>query len=71
MGYFEVLLDRYGRVADRQSLLAAGWPGQNPNRNLLDVHLHRLRRRIDPIGLHIRTVRKRGYLLEPTENRAG
>lgn len=61
----EVLLARFGKVADRQSLLTAGWPGENPSRNLLDVHLHRLRRRLDPIGLRIRTVRKRGYVLEP------
>lgn len=63
----EVLLSRFGRVADRQSLLAAGWPGEEPSRNLLDVHLHRLRRRIEPIDLRIQTVRKRGYLLEPID----
>ncbi|MGH1489243.1 MAG: winged helix-turn-helix domain-containing protein [Acidimicrobiales bacterium] len=63
----EVLLSRFGRVADRQSLLSAGWPGEEPSRNLLDVHLHRLRRRIEPIGLRIQTVRKRGYLLEPID----
>ena len=61
----DVLLSRFGKVADRQSLLGAGWPGESPSRNLLDVHLHRLRRRIEPIGLQIRTVRKRGYVLEP------
>jgi DNA-binding response OmpR family regulator len=61
----DVLLSKFGRVADRQSLLNAGWPGEDPSRNLLDVHLHRLRRRIEPIGLCIRTVRKRGYVLEP------
>ena len=61
----EVLLSKFGKVADRQSLLAAGWPGETPSRNLLDVHLHRLRRRIEPIQLQIRTVRKRGYVLEP------
>ena len=62
----QVLLDRFGRVADRQSVLSAGWPGESPNRNVLDVHLHRLRRRIEPIDLRIRTVRKRGYVLEPS-----
>ncbi|MGI9597210.1 MAG: helix-turn-helix domain-containing protein [Acidimicrobiales bacterium] len=61
----EVLLAKFGRVADRQSLLHAGWPGEDPSRNLLDVHLHRLRRRIEPIDLRVRTVRKRGYVLEP------
>lgn len=60
-----VLLERFGRVADRQSVLNAGWPDDTPNRNVLDVHLHRLRRRIEPIDLQIRTVRKRGYILEP------
>lgn len=62
---FDALLTKFGKVADRQSLLAAGWPGEAPSRNLLDVHLHRLRRRIAPLGLRIRTVRKRGYVLEP------
>jgi DNA-binding response OmpR family regulator len=60
-----VLLARFGKVADRQSILAAGWPDGSPSRNVLDVHLHRLRRRIEPIDLRIRTVRKRGYVLEP------
>jgi DNA-binding response OmpR family regulator len=31
---------------------------------VLDVHVLRLRRRVAPIGLVIRTVRSRGYLLE-------
>jgi DNA-binding response OmpR family regulator len=31
---------------------------------VLDVHVVRLRRRIAPLGLAIRTVRSRGYLLE-------
>jgi DNA-binding response OmpR family regulator len=61
----EVLLARFGKVADRQSILQAGWPGETPSRNVLDVHLHRLRRRIEPVDLRIRTVRKRGYVLEP------
>ena len=31
----------------------------------LDVHVLRLRRRLTPVGLAIRTVRSRGYLMEP------
>lgn len=58
------LLSRIGRVVDRPTLMAAGWPDSSPSRNVLDVHLHRLRQRIGPIGLEIRTVRKRGYVLE-------
>jgi hypothetical protein len=35
------------------------------NRNVLDLHMMRLRKRIKPVGLVIRTVWGRGYLLEP------
>ena len=38
-----------------------------PGRNALDVHVLRLRRRLEPLGLAIRTVRSRGYALEQAE----
>lgn len=59
------LLDRFGAVVGRAALTEWAWPGQGPeNRNALDVHLVRLRRRVGEVGLVIRTVRSRGYLLE-------
>ena len=58
------LLDRLGAVVSREALARAGWPDGAPGRNALDVHVLRLRRRLGPIGLVIRTVRSRGYLLE-------
>lgn len=58
------LLGRFGAVVSRESLGRAGWPDGTPGRNALDVHVLRLRRRISPLGLGIRTVRSRGYLLE-------
>jgi two-component system OmpR family response regulator len=60
----EALLDRYGAVVSRDHLARSGWPSGAPGRNALDVHVLRLRRRIHPLGLAIRTVRSRGYLLE-------
>jgi two-component system OmpR family response regulator len=60
----EALLDRYGAVVSRDHLSRSGWPLGAPGRNALDVHVLRLRRRIHPLGLVIRTVRSRGYLLE-------
>ena len=60
-----VLLDRLGAVVSRDSLARAGWPDGAPGRNALDVHVLRLRRRLATVGLVIRTVRSRGYLLEP------
>ena len=58
------LLDRYGAVVSRDALAKAGWPTGSPGRNALDVHMLRLRRRLGPLELAIRTVRSRGYLLE-------
>ncbi len=58
------LLERFGAVVGRDTLIRAVWPGQAPGRNALDVHILRLRRRLHPLGLAIRTVRSRGYLLE-------
>ena len=59
------LIERFGAVVSRESLSRAGWPEGSPGRNALDVHVLRLRRRLAPVSLVIRTVRSRGYLLEP------
>ena len=59
------LLERFGAVVSREALSRAGWPDGAPGRNALDVHVLRLRRRLGPVRLAIRTVRSRGYLLEP------
>ncbi len=61
----EALLERMGAVTSRELLIRAGWPTAAPGRNALDVHVLRLRRRLTPVGLAIRTVRSRGYLMEP------
>lgn len=58
------LLDRYNAVVSREALSRVGWPTGFPGRNVLDVHIVRLRRRLVPLDLVIRTVRSRGYLLE-------
>lgn len=64
------LLARFGGVVSRESLSRAGWPNGAPGRNALDVHVLRLRRRLSPVGLVIRTVRSRGYLLEAARREA-
>ena len=58
------LISSFGAVVRRDLLAQAGWPEGAPGRNALDVHVLRLRRRIAPLGLVIKTVRSRGYLLE-------
>jgi DNA-binding response OmpR family regulator len=65
------LLDRFGAVVARDTLALRAWPDGLPTRNALDVHVLRLRRRIAPLGLEIRTVRARGYLMQPANGHNG
>ncbi|MFM7617593.1 MAG: winged helix-turn-helix domain-containing protein [Actinomycetes bacterium] len=66
------LVDRFGAVVGREALSKHAWPDGAPTRNALDVHILRLRRRIAELGLEIRTVRSRGYLLQASAGgRAG
>jgi hypothetical protein len=58
------LVERYGAVVGRDLLARRAWPGGAPTRNALDVHVLRLRRRVATVGLEVRTVRSRGYLLQ-------
>ena len=58
------MLERFAAVVSREALARAGWPDGAPGRNALDVHMLRLRRRLGPLRLVIRTVRSRGYVLE-------
>lgn len=60
----QVLVERFGAVVGRDALARVGWPEGAAGRNALDVHVLRLRRRLASVGLVIRTVRSRGYLLE-------
>jgi DNA-binding response OmpR family regulator len=58
------LVDRFGAVVGRDALARRAWPAGAPTRNALDVHVLRLRRRIAELGLEVRTVRSRGYLMQ-------
>jgi DNA-binding response OmpR family regulator len=60
----DVLLVRAGRVAGRRMLARVAWPDGAPNDRAIDSRMMLLRRRITPLGLHIHTVRRQGFLLE-------
>ncbi|MEY2478660.1 MAG: two-component system, OmpR family, response regulator [Actinomycetota bacterium] len=64
------LVRHLGAVVGRDDLAQSGWPDGAPGRNALDVHVLRIRRRVAPLGLAIRTVRSRGYLLEADTSHA-
>jgi hypothetical protein len=59
-----LLVERFGAVVSREALTRRAWPQRPPSRNALDVHVLRLRRRVGAVGLEVRTVRARGYLLQ-------
>jgi two-component system OmpR family response regulator len=64
------LVDRFGAVVGRDTLARRAWQDGTPTRNALDVHMLRLRRRIAPLGVEVRTVRSRGYLMQAAQPRA-
>ena len=62
------LVQHQGEVHDRQRLLGAllsETDGEQINERTIDVYLQRLRRRLHPYGDVVRTVRGRGYRLDP------
>lgn len=59
-----LLLSRSGDVVDRDSIANAGWPDGVPSRNAVDLCIRRLRKRVEPAGMMIKTARGRGYLVE-------
>ena len=63
----EALLARCGSVVGRRELGAAVWPDGVPGTRAVDARLRRLRDRVEPLGLRIHNVRRRGLLLEGSE----
>lgn len=61
----EMLLMRVGRVVTKQQLIdhLYGWD-ETLSSNAVEVLMHRLRRKLEPGGLDIRTIRGMGYLVE-------
>jgi len=71
LSVLEVLLLRAGRVVNKDQIAEqlCGW-GEEVGANAIEVYVHRLRRKLEPAGVSIRTVRGLGYLLDkPAEPR--
>jgi DNA-binding response OmpR family regulator len=68
-GVLEMLARRAGRVVSKEQLLEAitGWD-ESVGLNAIEVYVHRLRRKLEPVGVTIRTLRGLGYLLEKTSD---
>ena len=64
LAVLELLLLRSGRVIAKEQFVEhlCGW-GQDVTSNAIEVYVHRLRRKLEPAGVHVQTVRGLGYYL--------
>ncbi len=68
----EVLAQRSGRIVRREEIAnRLTRNGEPPSDAAIDICVHRLRRRLAPYKLAVRTLRGFGYLLEQTEQGCG
>ena len=65
LAVMELLMSRQGRVVTKEQIVERvfGW-GEDVGSNAVEVCVHRVRRKLEPYGIEIRTVRGMGYLLE-------
>ena len=66
----EVFLARAGRLVSKDQLVShlCEW-GEEVSENAIEVYVHRLRKKLEPGGVRIVTVRGLGYSLEKPESR--
>lgn len=65
----EIFLSRSGRLISKNQFvdLLCEW-GEEVTINAIEVYIHRLRKKIEPSGVRIMTVRGLGYCLEPDKS---
>jgi len=65
LGLLETLLQRVGRLVSKEQLVdhLCEW-GDEVSNNAIEVYVHRLRKKLEPGGVRIATVRGLGYCLE-------
>jgi two-component system OmpR family response regulator len=66
----EIFLQRAGRLVSKDQLVShvCEW-GEEVSPNAIEVYVHRLRKKLEPGGVRIVTVRGLGYSLEKSESR--
>jgi len=69
LSMLETLLMNAGRVVSKEHLAeqVRGW-GEEPGANAIEVYIHRLRKKLEPAEVTVRTVRGLGYLLDKPVN---
>jgi two-component system OmpR family response regulator len=71
LAVLELLLMRAGRVVSKEHMVnhLYGW-GDEVGDNAIEVNVYRLRKKLEPLGCEIRTVRGMGYLIDSGEDDA-
>jgi two-component system, OmpR family, response regulator len=71
LAVLEMLLMREGRVVSKEHIVnhLYGW-GDEVAANAIEVYVYRIRRKLEPLGCEIRTVRGMGYLMERVDGPA-
>jgi two-component system OmpR family response regulator len=70
LNLLELFLQRRGRLVSKAQVVQhlCGW-GEEVSTNAIEVYVHRLRKKLEPAGVKISTVRGVGYCLEATAER--
>ncbi len=69
LALLEILLLKLGRLVNKEQLIdhLCNW-GEELSTNAIEVYVHRLRKKLEPEGIRIATVRGLGYCLSKPEN---
>ncbi len=69
LAVLELLLMREGRVVSKEHIVnhLYGWD-EEVGANAIEVYVHRIRKKLEPLGCEIRTVRGMGYLVERNDD---
>ena len=67
-GVLEMLLSRVGRVVSKEAIVEAlcKWD-EGVGNNAIEVYIHRIRKKLEPIGINVLTIRGLGYLLQKAQ----
>jgi len=65
LSVLETMLLNVGRVVSKEHLAEqlSSW-GEEPGVNAIEVYMHRLRKKLEPAGVTVRTIRGLGYLVD-------
>ena len=68
-GVLELLLSRVGRVVSKEAMVEAlcKWD-EGVGNNAIEVYIHRIRKKLEPCGINVLTIRGLGYLLQKAQS---